>query len=247
MEVYGLIGKTLKHSFSPAYFAEKFRLLDVEGEYHLFELTELDELSALIQSLPELKGLNVTIPYKRQVLDYLDEVDPAAREIGAVNTIRINRDNQGIQTRGFNTDVIGFEQSLKPLLKEREVTSALVLGTGGSSEAVRFVLDNLGLNYTSVSRNRRPGVITYDEITRQVVEKNLLIINTTPLGMYPDIESKPELPYHFLGADHILYDLVYNPEQTAFAKAGLKAGASVKTGLEMLQLQAEASWRIWTR
>jgi shikimate dehydrogenase len=239
---YGLIGYPLSHSFSENYFQKKF---DKEGivdcSYHAFPLRHIEDLSGLIEKTPGLKGLNVTIPYKEKVIPFLDKVDPAAAEIGAVNTIRF-KDGSMI---GFNTDHVGFKESLKPLLQKHR-KKALILGTGGSSKAVAFSIKQLGISFTHVSRkNSNPNYLTYDQLSKENMGDHTLIINTSPLGMYPNIEESPQIPYHFLGAGHLLFDLVYNPQMTLFLKKGKAQDAQIKNGLEMLKIQAEESWKIW--
>lgn len=240
MNVYGLIGYPLSHSFSPDYFAKKFELLNIkDSSYQSFPIPNIEELSKLLTDNNSIKGLNVTIPYKTSVMDYLDKVDLAAKEIGAVNTIKIDNNKRLI---GYNTDVYGFERSLTPLLTKP--IKALVLGTGGAAKAVTYVLKKLNIEFILISRNNSKG-ITYNNLSEEIISSHLLIINTTPIGMYPNDDSKPDIPYHLLTNDHILYDLVYNPEETLFLKAGKEKGATIKNGLEMLHLQADKSWDIW--
>jgi shikimate dehydrogenase len=237
---YGLIGYPLTHSFSAAYFKKKFAAGHIEAFYRAFPLADIGEFPTLVKSQPLLCGLNVTIPYKTAIIPYLDVVDTIADETGAVNCISIKN---GIKS-GYNTDVIGFEESLKPLLKPFH-TLALVLGTGGASKAVCYVLKKLGIEYLQVSRSKRMDTITYDELTEDFIKAHTLIINTTPLGMQPNTDSCPDLPYQYVGSQHLLYDLIYNPADTKFLSLGKQYGATIKNGLEMLQLQAEASWTIW--
>jgi shikimate dehydrogenase len=240
--VYGLIGYPLTHSFSSQYFQRKFAGEGIDAQYRAFELTTILEFPALLESTPDLKGLNVTIPYKAAILPYLDRLSEAAMVIGAVNCIDIENN----KLAGYNTDVIGFSESLKPLLKDPH-TNALVLGTGGSSLAVKYVLEALDIEYVTVSRTKKAECITYKELTTSLIKAYPLIINTTPVGMYPNTESFPELPYEGITEHHLLFDLVYNPEETKFLSLGKERGATVKNGLEMLHLQAEASWRIWNK
>jgi shikimate dehydrogenase len=237
MAGYGLIGYPLTHSFSPAYFAEKFKREGIEGHYELYPLSDISAFTELLQMHPEIEGLSVTIPYKSAIMPYLDALDKAAEQVGAVNCIHIHQQT----TKGYNTDIIGFERSLQPLLLPTH-QQALVLGSGGASKAVCYVLRKLGIHYVVISRK---GEINYDDITNDVVATHTLIINTTPLGMHPDIEAYPMLPYKAITSNHVLYDLIYNPEETAFLSKGKLQGATIKNGLEMLQLQAEASWEIW--
>lgn len=238
--LYGLIGYPLTHSFSPAYFARKFEAEKIDASYEKFELKAISEFPALLSAHNDLKGLNVTIPYKQSVIPYLDELDDAAAEIGAVNCIYI-RDKR---LKGYNTDVIGFERSLLPLLKPMH-RKALVLGTGGSSLAVKYVLRKLGISFLSVSRKQNDNTTTYKALNDSIVAEHLLVINTTPLGMFPHVGTCPDLPYTSLTKDHLLYDLIYNPLETKFLSLGKAQGTTVKNGLEMLHLQAAASWDIW--
>lgn len=241
MKEYGIIGKSLSHSFSPRYFDQKFTQESIDAVFRAFELPEIDAVNELLHARPQLAGLCVTIPYKEAIIPYLDELDPAALDIGAVNCIQFCGDKR----KGYNTDVIGFAASLKPLLPQ-DPLQALVMGTGGASKAVCTALKQLNIPYTLVSRNAISGHLTYTDLDTQMIAANRLIINTTPLGTYPDIADLPSLPYDAIGAQHILYDLIYNPAETAFLKAGKERGARIKNGMEMLELQAEENWRLWT-
>lgn len=246
MKRLGLIGYPLEHSFSAAYFKEKFQREGISGwRYDLFPIREIERITDLIADIPELAGLNVTIPYKRAVLPFLHELADEAREIGAVNTIKIRQEGNKRSLAGFNTDVYGFEKSLVPLLKPHH-NSALILGTGGGSGAVQYVLKKLGIEFSLVSRNPRSGMTGYPELTSDKVSSHKLIINTTPLGMYPEAGACPPIPYEAIGPEHVLYDLVYNPAQTTFLLKGAAQGATIKNGLEMLHLQAEKAWEIWS-
>ncbi|MFN4246467.1 MAG: shikimate dehydrogenase [Flavipsychrobacter sp.] len=236
--LYGLIGYPLSHSFSPAYFNNKFATENIDGRYDAYAIPSVEDLKTLLQEHPQLKGLNVTIPYKEQVLPLLNEIDAAAREIGAVNCIKIEVG----KLIGYNTDHIGFVESLKPLLQPQH-THALILGTGGAAKAVMYALKQLGIKHKTVSRIG--GDMQYADVDEEIMDKYRLIINTTPLGMYPAINTAPEIPYQFIDSSHLLYDLVYNPEETLFLKKGKQKGATIKNGYEMLILQAEASWQIW--
>lgn len=241
---YGLIGYPLSHSFSKQYFTEKFRKEGIKNSvYELFELESIQQLSNLFTRHPSLRGLNVTIPYKQQVLAYVDQLDPIAERIGAVNTIRIREGKKA----GFNSDYYGFRDSLLPWLAGVPISQALVLGTGGASKAIACVLQDLDINYTYVSRQPKGEAISYENLKEHDLQKYPLIVNTTPLGMSPQIETLPDLPYERLTADHYCYDLVYNPEKTAFMEKASQSGAHVKNGLEMLYLQAEKSWEFWNR
>lgn len=242
IKCYGLIGYPLGHSFSKKYFTEKFLREGIKNSaYELFPLEQIEQLPALIKSHPHLKGLNVTIPYKEQVLSYLDELSDAVKEIGACNCIALTKG----KLTGYNTDVIGFEQSLRPLLLPHH-TKALILGTGGAAKAVAFVLKKLNIDFSYVSRSKNTNILSYDDLTEAVIKAYPLIINTTPLGMQPHVETKPSLSYNALDSKHFCYDLVYNPARTAFLAEAEQRGAVIKNGLEMLELQAEAGWRIWT-
>lgn len=243
MRKFGLIGKTLVHSFSKKYFTEKFEREAVDANYELYSMANVDSLRQFVQE-HSLCGLNVTIPYKQDVIPLLDEIDSEAQMVGAVNVIKIKREGERLCLKGFNTDVVGFRNSLKPLLKPWH-TSALVLGTGGASKAVLYVLENLGIAARCVSRQKREGMLTYETLDADVMRRNTLIVNTTPLGTFPNVDTCPDIPYRLLTEKHLLFDLVYNPEQTLFMKNGLQNGAAVKNGYEMLVGQAEASWRIW--
>lgn len=243
MAHYGLIGRQLSHSFSQRYFTEKFVREGLSGNrYDLFELERIEALPELLAGTPGLRGLNVTIPYKQTVVPLLQAVDPTAAAVGAVNTICIR---EGRLT-GYNTDVDGFRATLVPLIGDTR-PRALVLGSGGASRAVVYVLRELGIKFRVVSRDRDTGDMTWDQLDPSLVGVCPLIINTTPLGMYPDVDGMPDLPMGALGPKHCLIDLVYNPEKTHFLMAGEAQGARVINGLTMLHAQAEAAWRIWTR
>ncbi len=245
MNKYGLIGFPLTHSFSKKFFTEKFKRESISAAYENFEIEKISRLTEIVEAETDLAGLNVTIPYKEQVIPFLDELDRAAEKVGAVNTIKIIRKAQKIHLKGFNTDTWGFEISLKPLLREYH-TKALILGTGGASKAIKFVLDKLNIEYISASieelKNRE---IRYKDIDRKMMSDRLLVINATPLGTYPKTDTFPPIPYEYISDEHLLFDLVYNPEMTEFLKKGRERGAIVKNGLEMLQQQALKSYEIW--
>lgn len=243
--MYGLIGKKLGHSFSADFFNEKFSREGIDECYKLFPLNNIDELPLLLSKYPDLKGLNVTIPYKQEVMKYLNAVSEDAKAIGAVNVIKITRNNNHIFLKGYNSDFIGFIDSLKPLLKPY-MKNALILGTGGASKAVGYALNQLGIEVKFVSRKSGNNYITYDQLDKDIIERNLLIVNTTPLGMSPDIESYPPIPYQYLSDRHLCYDLVYNPTETEFLKKAKEKGAETKNGLEMLYGQAVGAWAIWS-
>ncbi len=244
MDKYGLIGYPLGHSFSIGYFNERFENENIDAKYINFEIPSIDDFPEVLASNPQLKGLNVTIPYKEKVIPFLDSVSPEARAIGAVNVIRVTHKGNKVILRGFNSDVIGFTKSIEPML-EKCHKKALILGTGGASKAVNYGLKSLGLETVFVSRYERPDTIQYESITPDVVKEYNVIVNCTPLGMYPHSDECPKLPYEALDSHNILYDLIYNPDQTLFMKKGLAHGAQVKNGLEMLLLQAFASWEFW--
>lgn len=247
MRTYGLIGYPLGHSFSRKFFTEKFLRENLQEQYLNFELEDIALLPGVIGAHPELAGLNVTIPYKEKVLPYLGTLDPVSTAIGAVNTIRIIRNQAGILLEGYNSDVYGFSESLKPLLKTFH-RKALVLGTGGASKAVTFALDRLGIEWLQVSR-KKTGLkcISYDDLDIQTIKQHRIIINTTPLGTFPETGSFPQIPYSCLTPEHLLYDLVYNPPETRFLAFGKERGAVIKNGHEMLELQALKSYEIWNK
>ncbi|RCH56754.1 shikimate dehydrogenase [Mucilaginibacter hurinus] len=259
MRKFGLIGYPLSHSFSKKYFTEKFEKEGItDAVYELYPIEDIKTFSKFLHENPDLCGINVTIPYKLDVLEYIDWLDAEAKQVGAVNCIRIDKESpisvafQGevafggddFRLEGFNTDVYGFEMSLRPLLKSHH-KSALVLGDGGAAKAVYCVLDKLEMPYQKVTRRPLPGAILFNELTPELMADYTLIINTTPLGTYPNVEECPPILYDYITADHLLYDLIYNPEQTLFLKKGAEKGAATKNGLEMLILQAERSWEIW--
>ncbi len=246
MQLYGLIGYPLGHSFSQKYFTEKFAREGIAGaRFELFPLPDIAGLPALLAAHPDLRGLSVTIPHKETVIAYLDDLDETARAVGAVNCIRIENG----RLTGFNTDVTGFEQSLFPPSGERQTaggTTALILGTGGASKAVAYVLKKRGIPFRFVSRNPvGENRISYDDFHHLAPDRYFLIVNTTPLGTFPDVDNCPDVPFGQLSSKHLVYDLVYNPPETLLLQRARTRGCSVKNGLEMLQLQAEAAWKIW--
>ena len=278
MTTYGLIGYPLGHSFSRKFFTEKFEKEGIDAQYLNFEIPSIEEFPEIIKNNPELRGLNVTIPYKQQVMQYLDDISEEAKAIGAVNVVRIERPSpqpspiMGRETMrnagnkpdglpmkgdmseglrgsliGYNSDVIGFVESIKPLLKPHH-KKALILGTGGASKAIRYGLEEkLGMETLFVSRSAREGMITYEEVTAEVLKEYEVIVNCSPVGMYPHVDECPALPYEAMNENNLLYDLVYNPLETLFMKKGAEQGATVKNGLEMLHLQAIASWKFWEK
>jgi shikimate dehydrogenase len=245
MRIFGLIGYPLGHSFSKKFFTEKFERESItDCIYENYPLANIKELQMLVRKEKDLRGLNVTIPFKSQVIRYLDEISDDASEIGAVNVVKIKRIASSIKISGFNSDVMGIKDSLFSLLRPG-ITKSLVLGTGGSSKAVCNVLDKLSVEYTLVSRSPKPGCLTYSDLNGDIIQSHQLIINTTPVGMYPDTAGRPDLDYDYIGKDHVLFDLVYNPMLTTFLRIGKERGAVVLNGLKMLYRQAEKSWEIW--
>jgi shikimate dehydrogenase len=241
MRLFGLIGYPLTHSFSKKYFTDKFEREGLtDCRYELFSLASIHELTALLERYPELSGLNVTIPYKEKVLSFLEEADDVVKRIQACNCITVRNG----RLKGFNTDVTGFEQSLKTELKPHH-HHALVLGTGGASKAVAYVLEKLGICFKYVSRKKNADGYSYDELTGNIISSHTLIINTTPVGTFPDVTGAPVIPYGSLTPDHYLFDMVYNPAKTLFLQKGEERGAVIKNGYDMLLIQADESWKIW--
>jgi shikimate dehydrogenase len=260
MKQYGLIGYPLSHSFSKKYFAEKFEKEKItDTVYDLFPIEHIHELPGLLKAKPDLCGLNVTVPHKISVIKYLDWIESDAKAAGAVNCIRVSSESpveaafsgelgikgHDFRLEGFNTDIYGFEMSLKPLLKEQH-DQALVLGDGGAAKAVKCVLENLGINFKVVTRKPHSGNLLFKDLKPHHIQQSPLIINTTPLGMFPDVNEYPPIPYEAITNAHLLYDMIYNPEKTLFLEKGEERGATIKNGYEMLVLQAEKSWEIWT-
>lgn len=244
-KVYGLIGYPLGHSFSKTFFNHKFQAEKIDAEYVNFEIPDINILMEVISENANLEGLNVTIPYKEQVIPYLDELDDDASKIGAVNVIKFIHMNGQLKLKGYNSDIIGFMDSISPLL-DKNMKKALILGTGGASKAIYRGLEKLGIESTFVSRRKSSNTINYADIDQPIIDSHQIIVNTTPLGMYPEIDECPDIPYQYLTDKHLCYDLLYNPEETLFMKNAKKNGAKVKNGLEMLLLQAFASYLIWT-
>jgi shikimate dehydrogenase len=242
--IYGLLGFPLTHSFSQTFFNQKFESENINAKYLNFEIPDIGDIMEVVAEHPTLMGLNVTIPYKEQVLPYLDDIDSEAQNIGAVNVIKIIRKKNDLQFKGYNSDVIGFSDSLRPLLNS-ERNKALVLGTGGAAKAIFYGLNKLGVSPTYVSRKPKEGQLTYDDLTPEIMVEYKVIVNTTPLGMYPHVDECPNIPYELLSPAHLCYDLIYNPDTTLFMKKAATYGAEVKNGLEMLLLQAFVSWKIW--
>ena len=238
---YGLIGRNISYSFSRGYFSQKFQKLGLKEHYYEnFDLASLDEFPDLISKNPSLEGLNVTIPYKEEIIRFLDKLDSKAAEIGAVNTIQFTEGG----LVGYNTDIYGFEKAIEPMLTAQD-KNALILGTGGASKAVAYVFDKLGIQFKFVSRKPADGQWRYRELNEELIQQFTVIVNTTPLGTYPDIDNKPNIPYELLSSDHFLFDLIYNPERTAFLAEGSSRGTRIMNGQKMLELQAEKAWEIW--
>ncbi len=244
-DLYGLIGFPLGHSFSKSYFTDKFSRENIPAEYRNFEIENIADIRDIIQTYPQLRGLNVTIPHKEMVIPFLDELSEDAAEIAAVNVISIKRKDEKLQLKGYNTDFIGFRDSLKPFIHPDIHKKALILGTGGASKAVAYALSCLNIEYKFVSRSHKENALTYSELTKDILDDYRIIINTTPLGTFPDTETFTPIPYDCLTPHHFAYDLVYNPDKTVFLQKAEAKGATIKNGLEMLQLQAEAAWKIW--
>lgn len=258
---YGLLGHPLGHSFSRGFHTERFARLGIDAVYENFDLATIDRFPALIQREPMLCGLNVTIPYKQQVMSYLDELSPLAERIGAVNVIKVEHLGEeearkaathfhGIKLTGYNSDIVGFKQALQPLLDQASAkpSRALILGTGGASRAIRAGLEDLGIQPVYVSRIAHPkqGILCYEDLTEEIMARHRLIVNCTPLGMYPQVDTCPAIPYRMLTPGHICFDIVYNPQETLFMQKAAARGAVVKCGQEMLEGQAVESYRLWT-
>ncbi|WP_338356262.1 shikimate dehydrogenase [Yeosuana marina] len=243
MNKLGLLGKNISYSFSKSYFKDKFENEQIDNvSYENFDIETIELFPSLIKNTKNLKGLNVTIPYKESVIPFLDELDDKAKEIGAVNTIRITKKNKLI---GYNTDYYGFKKSLTPFLKNHH-KQALILGTGGASKAIAYSLKQLNIKYCFVSRTAKKGVqFTYNTLTKDVINQHQIIINCTPLGTSPNVDLYPDIPYDAITSNHILYDLIYNPDETKFLKQGKQQHAITINGLNMLKFQAEKAWSIW--
>ena len=247
MKKYGLIGYPLTHSFSKSFFNQKFESEHIDAEYINFEIPTIADFKNVLKQNPTLNGINVTIPYKTQVIPFLDELTDNAKAIGAVNVIKLTKGYFG-QTKlvGHNTDILGFKQSIEPLLDPTKHKKALILGTGGASKAIFHGLKQLGVESIFVSRTPIKDGLTYNDLTPAIIEAHTVIVNTTPVGMFPHSDACPDIPYEHITDQHLLYDLLYNPDETLFMKKGKQQGAEVKNGLEMLLLQAFAGWKIWT-
>jgi shikimate dehydrogenase len=244
-KIFGLLGKNISYSFSRGYFTEKFKELNLKkNKYVNFDLEQIEDFPSIIKNEKNISGINVTIPYKEEVMKYLDKLDVTAKKIGAVNTIKITKRGN---LKGYNSDVVGFENSIKPFFKAHH-KKALILGTGGASKAIAFALKKNKIKFKFVSRNPEgKKEISYDSLSEEKLQKYTVIINCTPLGTSPDIEKCPNIPYQYLNEKHLLFDLRYNPEVSTFLSKGKEKGATIKNGYEMLELQAEESWRIWNK
>jgi len=239
-KIYGLIGKNIDYSFSKNFFSKKFRKENINSKYLNFDIQNISEFKSVISD-KNISGLNVTIPYKEDVIKYIDEISSDAKSIGAVNTIKISNN----KLTGYNTDHIGFTKSIEKIDEFKNIESALILGSGGASKAIQFALDNMNIKYTIVSRSNSIKCINYNQVSEKIIKNHKLIINCAPLGTFPEVEKCPELEYRFLSPFNILFDLVYNPKQSSFLSKGVKAGCKIKNGLEMLEIQAIESWKIW--
>jgi shikimate dehydrogenase len=247
MKQFGLIGFPLKNSFSENYFNTKFSAQGLTDHvYQNFALQSIDELPQLLASQPNLIGFNVTIPHKQSILKYIDKLDETALAVGAVNCVKLDRSTGTTKLIGYNTDVYGFEESLRPLLKDKDIKQALILGTGGAAKAVAYVLGKLNIKFLHVGRISSETKLGYEDLSEGIIHQHTLIVNCTPLGMFPNVNDAPDIPYQAITAGHLVYDLIYMPEETLFLKQSKFNGALIKNGLEMLHLQAEKSWTIWT-
>lgn len=242
----GLIGFPLTHSFSAKYFNDKFLKENIKNyNYNNYELSNLNNLDSLIKNNKNLIGFNVTIPYKESIMDYLDFIENDAHIVGAVNTVKIIRNGNHYKLFGYNTDIIGLEKDISSFQKKNKHLSALILGHGGSAKATAFVLRKLGICYQFVSRHKNNGFITYSDLTKNIIQQNHLIINTTPLGMFPEIDNCPNIPYKYISKSHFIYDLIYNPSRSKFLNESSKYTSKIYNGLNLLYAQADASWEIW--
>jgi len=245
MQHFGLIGYPLGHSFSKKYFSAKFEQEKIDAKYELFELANIQEFTDLIKK-NQLTGLNVTIPYKEQIIPFLNELDDTAAKIGAVNVIKISQKEGKVYLKGYNTDAIGFENSIKPYLKAHH-TKVLILGTGGASKAIKYVLNKLGIVTTFVSRTPKADMLCYSQLNEKIISENTVIVNATPIGTFPHTADCPNIPYQFINEQHLLFDVVYNPTETLFLRKGWERGSQGLNGENMLIQQAEAAWAIWNQ
>lgn len=243
-KIYGLVGFPLGHSFSKSYFNNKFAAEEINAEYINFEIKDIEDFNDIISNT-SICGLNVTIPYKKSVMVKLDEIDDVAKEIGAVNVIKFIRKNGNLYLKGYNTDIIGFTNSISPLIA-KDNKYALILGTGGVSKAIQYSLKVMGIESLFVSRTAKANVITYEQLTKEIMEQYTIIVNASPVGMFPNIDNAPNIPYEFISKNHIVFDTIYNPTETLFMKLASERGATVMNGLDMLKGQAVAAWDIWT-
>lgn len=250
---YGLLGHPLGHSFSKNFHNDRFKSLNIEASYDNFDLTKIDDIIDIIKNEPTLIGFNVTIPYKQDIMKFLDELDPLADEIGAVNVVKISRGkeyvntkNKGLYLKGFNSDIFGFTDSITPMLDESN-SKALILGTGGASKAIFVALKNMNIEAKFVSRTKAPNRFTYSELNSDILNEFTVIVNCSPVGMYPHVDECPDIPYEYLTPNHVCFDAIYNPDNTLFMKKASSHGARVKCGYEMLVGQAIASYDIWTK
>ncbi|MBU2996536.1 shikimate dehydrogenase [Cellulophaga baltica] len=238
---FGLIGKDIDYSFSRAYFTQKFKDLGLNNhEYVNFDFQSIEDLHAVLKEQKNIHGFNITIPYKQDVMKFLTSIDRNAEAIGAVNTIKFTQDG----LKGFNTDYYGFQKSIEPFLKKHH-KKALIFGTGGASKAIAFVLNEFGIDFKFVSRTAKENQFTYNDLNEEIIGNHTVLINCTPLGTFPKVDEKPNIPYQYINKNHLLFDLIYNPEKTAFLLEGKSRGAQIKNGDKMLELQAEKSWEIW--
>lgn len=245
MNIYGIVGNPLVQSFSPNFFNEKFKIENIDAQYLKFEISDISLFPDVIQSNPNLKGLNVTIPYKEKIIPFLDELEDQAKEIGAINVVKVSKIGGRTKLIGFNSDLIGFQNSIFPLINKIIHKHALILGTGGASKAVAKGLENLGIDYCFVSRTPKEDQLSYDNLDKEILGRYTVIINASPIGTFPKVEDAPSIPYQYINSKHLLYDLVYNPAETKFLNLGKLQGATIKNGAEMLKLQALAAWEIW--
>ena len=244
MRTFGLIGYPLAQSFSQKYFTTKFKNEKIDARYLNFEIQDINELPELLNHHAYIAGISVTIPHKENILKYINELDSSAKAVGACNVVKVDWKNKTPILKGYNTDLIGFSNSIKPILKEHH-NKALILGTGGAAKAIAEGLRQLNIDSKYVSRNKNNNNFSYDELSESILQEYNIIINCTPLGMFPNVNNCPNIPYQYISANHLLYDLTYNPEITLFMQKGFDQGATAKNGLEMLHLQAEAAWDIW--
>jgi shikimate dehydrogenase len=253
MRRFALVGRNLPHTFSPKFFAQKFHLEQItDASYEAIELKSIDQIVAFVQQTQNLKGFNVTIPYKEEILPYLDALNGTAADISVVNTVKVSADNSGnthiagFKLEGFNTDSIGFSAEIRPLLKPG-MDRALILGDGASAKTVEFVLNQIGIDCLKVSRKGTAETISWEELNDYVIKHHRLIVNTTPIGQFPNLSEQPVIPWENVSNQHLIFDLIYNPEQTAFLNSAALKGARIQNGMGMLRLQAEKSWEIWNK